>query len=168
MAKVLMTDYEKCTGCRLCELVCSVKHYGAANPSRSRIKVVKWEWEGRYVPMSCQQCLDAPCLQICPVGAISRDESLNRVAVNHDVCIGCRMCVSICPFGAMLWDVNDKQVHKCDFCHGDPQCAKFCETGAVKYMEAPNVSSEIQRTAAEKYMGILQKVAAAMSGGAAE
>ena len=73
MGKVLMLDMEKCTGCRTCELVCSVKHEGAANPSKSRIKIVKWEWEGRYVPMSCQQCVDAPCGQVCPVAAITRD-----------------------------------------------------------------------------------------------
>ncbi len=163
MAKVLMTDYEQCTGCRLCELVCSVKHEGVANPSRSRIKIVKWEWEGRYVPMSCQQCLSAPCMSICPVKAISRDEALNRVMVDNDTCIGCRMCVSICPFGAMGWDNGSKKVYKCDFCSGDPQCARFCETGAVKYIEAPNVALDKQRSAAEKFLGILQRVASAIS-----
>ena len=55
MAKALYIDYEKCTGCRLCELVCAVKHYGISNPARARIKVMKWEQEGVYVPMSCQQ-----------------------------------------------------------------------------------------------------------------
>lgn len=163
MAKVLKLDYEKCTGCRLCELVCSVKHNGAANPSRSRIKIVKWEWEGKYVPMTCQQCLTAPCMSICPVKAISRDESLNRVIVDHDTCIGCRMCIAICPFGAMGWDFVTKKVAKCDFCDGDPQCARFCETGALEYIEAPQVSVEKQRSAAEKFMVILEKVAAAIS-----
>ena len=74
---------EKCTGCRLCELVCSVFHDGVSNANRSRIKVMKWESEGRYIPMSCQQCQDAPCMIICPVKAISRDEKLSRVMVNQ-------------------------------------------------------------------------------------
>jgi len=43
MEKVLMIDYEKCTGCRLCELVCSVMHDGVSNPARSRIKVMRRE-----------------------------------------------------------------------------------------------------------------------------
>ena len=76
MEKVLTVDYQKCTGCRLCELVCSVTHDGISNPARSRIKIVKWEDEGLYVPMICQQCEDAPCKNVCPVGAISRDADL--------------------------------------------------------------------------------------------
>jgi len=160
LAKILMLDYEKCTGCRTCELVCSVKHEGAANPSKSRIKVVKWEWEGRYVPMSCQQCVDAPCLAVCPVKAISRDESLNRVQVNYDVCIGCRMCVAACPFGAMGFNTDVKKVFKCDFCEGDPQCARFCETKAVEYVEATAQSAAKQLAAAGKLTSAVQKGAA--------
>ena len=80
MAKVLMIDYEKCTGCRICEQVCSVKHEGVSNPARSRIKIVKWESEGRYVPVGCQQCESAPCMAICPVQALFRDEELPLLA----------------------------------------------------------------------------------------
>ena len=163
MAKVLVTDYEKCTGCRICELVCSVKHEGVSNPSRSRIKVMKWESEGRYVPMSCQQCESAPCLVICPVKAISRDESLNRVKVDYDVCIGCRMCVAICPFGAMGFDVLAKKVMKCDLCDGDPQCARFCDVHAVSYLEANEQSVKKKKAVADKFSSIAQKVAAVMA-----
>ena len=163
MAKVLMIDYEKCTGCRLCELVCSVKHEGVSNPARSRIKVVKWEWEGRYVPMSCQQCESAPCQAVCPVKAVSRDEEMGRVEIDYDVCIGCRMCVAVCPFGAMGFDILAKKVIKCDFCDGDPQCVRFCEPEAIQYVDAAEVSGVKQLAAAEKFTGILQKVAAAIA-----
>ena len=50
MAKILIVDHKKCTGCRLCELVCSVKHAGVSNPSRARLSIVKWEAEGYYLP----------------------------------------------------------------------------------------------------------------------
>jgi carbon-monoxide dehydrogenase iron sulfur subunit len=150
MPKVLVLDYTKCTGCRLCELVCSVKHEGVSNPARSRIKIVKWEWEGRYIPMTCQQCIDAPCQTICPKKAISRDEALNRVIIDYDACIGCRMCAVVCPFGAINFDVLARKVIKCDFCDGDPQCVRFCETGALKYMEASEVGEVKQMGTAEK------------------
>ena len=150
MAKALYIDYEKCTGCRLCELVCAVKHYGISNPMRSRIKVMKWEQEGIYVPMSCQQCQDAPCLNICPVKAISRDEELARVMVDYDKCIGCRLCVAVCPFGAMSYNVIDKQVLKCDLCDGDPQCVRFCDRKAVDFVSPDEVSIDKRRTAAER------------------
>ena len=113
--KALMINDEKCTGCRLCELVCSVMHDGISNPSRSRIKVIKWEAEGLYIPMSCQQCQDAPCMNVSPVKAISRDEDLARVMVDYDVCIGCRACVSACPFGVMSFNVIDKNINDPEF-----------------------------------------------------
>lgn len=150
MAKALYIDYEKCTGCRLCELVCAVKHYGISNPTRSRIKVMKWEQEGIYVPMSCQQCQDAPCLNICPVKAISRDEELARVMVDYDKCIGCRLCVAVCPFGAMSFNVIDRQVLKCDLCDGEPQCVRFCDRKAVDFVSPDEVSIDKRRTAAER------------------
>ena len=148
MDKALVIHHEKCTGCRLCELVCAVKHDGISNPARSRIRVMKWEMEGLYIPMTCQQCEDAPCLNGCPVGAISRNEELNCVEVDHDICIGCRTCVSVCPFGAMTYNAIDHKVIKCDLCGGDPQCARFCEVQAIEYVSAADVSIDIKRTAA--------------------
>ena len=163
MAKVLVIDYERCTGCRICELVCSVKHEGVSNPARSRMKIVKWEMEGRYVPMSCQQCESAPCQAVCPVKAISRDENLNRVDIDYDICIGCRMCVAICPFGSMAFDTLAKKVIKCDLCDGDPLCVKFCDVDALQYVDASEQSIIKQVAAAEKWSGIMQKVAAAIA-----
>jgi len=148
MDKALMINHEKCTGCRLCELVCAVKHDGISNPTRSRIKVMKWEMEGLYIPMSCQQCQDASCENGCPVGAISRNETLNRVEVDQEICIGCRTCVSVCPFGAMTFNAIDRKVIKCDLCDGDPQCVRFCDVKAVEYVPATDVSIVKKRDAA--------------------
>ena len=148
MAKALYINYEKCTGCRLCELVCAVKHDGISNPMRSRIKVMKWEMEGLYIPISCQQCQDAPCLNVCPVKAISLDEEMSRVMVDYDVCIGCRSCVAVCPFGAMNFNVIDKKVFKCDLCDGDPQCVRFCDRKAVDFVSPDDVSIDKKRVAA--------------------
>jgi len=161
MAKVLKIDYQKCTGCRLCELICAVVHDGISNPARSSIKVMKWESEGLYIPMSCQQCEDAPCMIACPVKAISRDEALDRVMVDYDICIGCRTCVSVCPFGAMNFNVIDKKVFKCDLCDGDPQCVRFCDIKAIEYVEADRVSISRKRDAAER-LSVAQKESAAL------
>ena len=161
MGKVLAINHEKCTGCRLCELVCSVYHDGVSNAARSRIKIIKWEQEGRYIPMSCQQCQDAPCMLVCPVKAISRDETLSRVMVNHDKCIGCRSCVTVCPFGAMGFNVIDRKNFKCDLCDGDPQCVRFCDVKAVEYVDPNQVSLSKKRVAAER-ITVAEREAAAL------
>ena len=54
------------------------------------------------------------------------------IEVNADDCIGCRMCVRACPFGAMGFDKKEKLADKCDFCGGDPECAKHCFYGALE------------------------------------
>ncbi len=160
MSKVLNIDHQKCTGCQLCELVCAVSHDGISNPARSRIRVVKWEAEGLYIPMSCQQCQDAPCLNVCPVKAISHNAESEKVVVDYDVCIGCRSCVSACPFGAMIFNPTDRKVFKCDLCDGDPQCVRFCEEKAVDFVEADKVSLSKRRKAAERVSSASKDTAA--------
>ena len=143
-------DHTRCTGCRLCELVCSVMHDGVSNPARSRIKVMKWEAEGLYIPMSCQQCEDAPCMDVCPVKALSRDDDFGYVVISYEVCIGCRSCVAVCPFGAINYNNIDKKVFKCDLCGGDPQCVRFCDMKAVDLVDADRISVYKKKSAAER------------------
>jgi len=147
-AKTLIINYEKCTGCRRCELVCSVYHDGVSNPMRSRIKIEKWESEGLYIPIVCRQCIDAPCMKACPVKAISRDEARGLVLIDQNLCIGCRTCVSVCPFGAMSYNPWEKKVFKCDLCEGNPQCVRFCEIKAVDYGKPEKESLPKKREAA--------------------
>ncbi len=162
-AKVLMINHEKCTGCRRCEMVCSVYHEGVLNPAKARIKVVKWEWEGLYIPMSCRQCVDAPCMNVCPVKAISRDEAQGLVSVDQNVCIGCRSCVAVCPFGAMNFNTDTRKVFKCDLCDGDPQCVRFCDMKAVDYVDPARESVSKKRDAATRIADAQKKATALLN-----
>ncbi len=149
MEKVLVIDANKCTGCRLCEQVCSVMHEGSVNPHRARLKIMKWEIEGEVLPMVCRQCDEPPCLDICPMGAIDKNEDTGLVNVDYDKCIGCRMCISACPFGAMDYDVVGKKVMKCDLCGGEPQCASFCDPAAIRFEPKTVNGAETRKAAAE-------------------
>ena len=157
MTKILIVDHELCTGCRLCEVACSVKKEGVSNPSRSRIHVIKWEMEGYYQPMFCQQCDNPLCEAVCPVNAIQKDDTLGRMTVNDDRCIVCRACVSVCPFGGVGFDSDKKKIIRCDLCDGDPTCLKFCQTQAIQYIESDQVQIKKQRGAAEKIYQSVKK-----------
>lgn len=137
--KVLVIDPEKCTGCRKCEMVCSVFHTGTSNPGRSRIRVIKWEHIGLYLPVTCQNCDKPFCTEVCPAKACHRDLKTNKVIIDRTKCIGCKTCILACPFGVPLFDKSEHVTVKCDFCDGDPQCVACCEAGAVKYLDTDEV-----------------------------
>ncbi len=157
MEKILVVDHEKCTGCRLCEMVCSVEHANVSNPSRSRIHVIKWPWEGFELPMLCQQCEEAPCVAVCPKGALSHDFSLGRVVLDYDLCIGCKMCVTACPFGGMGIDIVSRQVIKCDLCDGNPACVRFCDPGALEFVPAVSANLRKKREAGQKLSEVMKR-----------
>ena len=153
--RVLMIDHEKCTGCRQCEMVCSVFHNGSSNPSRSRIKVVKWEHVGFYLPMTCQNCEKPFCVEVCPTKACHKDLENQRVMIDRDKCIGCKTCIVACPFGAPLYDKVERISIKCDYCDGDPQCVRFCEARAIGYVEEDQVGVNKKREVSLKFFELL-------------
>ena len=104
--KVLLSDPRKCTGCRNCQMACSLVKEGVCNPERSRVRVIELNGKDRFLPLSCQHCEDAPCVSACPKEAISRDDKWVRTVIDYNRCVGCRMCVHACPFGAMGYDEN--------------------------------------------------------------
>ncbi|MEM2878157.1 MAG: 4Fe-4S dicluster domain-containing protein [Candidatus Hadarchaeales archaeon] len=127
----LFTDERKCTGCRSCELACSFYHYREHNPSRAFLKIVKIEEQFRDVPVICRHCGKAPCIEVCPVGAIGRNERTGAVVIDQEKCIRCRACVEACPFSVIIVDPKTGKIAKCDLCEGNPRCAQACVTGAI-------------------------------------
>lgn len=164
MVPRLIIDYEKCVGCDSCEQACSAKKTETINPAFSRIGIVRRQLGVENIPVVCQQCEEsAPCMVVCPVKAISRDPELNRVSVNYDLCIGCRMCVAICPFGGMQFDEINRKVFKCDLCDGEPTCVKFCQHNAIQCLEASDQSAMKQAAFADRMSKMMQKIATAMN-----
>jgi Fe-S-cluster-containing hydrogenase component 2 len=106
--------------------------YGECNPKQGAINVVRDEFERYEMPVVCVQCEDPACEASCVKNAISRDEK-GIIKVDKDKCIGCRMCVAACPFGAVFSFKGE--IIKCDLCDGEPVCVKYCSTNAIRYEE---------------------------------
>lgn len=150
----LLVEPEKCTGCRTCELFCSLKNFGEVNPARARIHVVRSQKDNiiTTVPVVCQQCDDPLCMEMCPAGALSRNLETYAVVVDTNKCLGCRTCVEACPFGAPSVDPRTGTSDKCDLCDGDPTCVTYCSQEAIKFVTAEEESMTRKRDMAEKYL----------------
>ncbi len=148
MKKLLVFDAAKCVGCRTCEVACSLTQTGVCNPASSRRRVIHFTEAVLDVPMQCQHCDNAACMNICPVKAISLDGETGAKVIDYDKCIGCKMCMIACPFGAISVDPLSNKVMKCDLCVGDPACARFCPTAAIEYVTADVYGLTRQKAAA--------------------
>ncbi len=128
----------------MCELMCAFHHHHVGNPRRGRIKIIVLG-KGQDIPVTCFNCQDPPCMNICPTGALSRKETDGMVLVNPDLCIGCAMCVNICPAGAVTLDPVEGVASKCDLCGGDPQCVTYCPAKVLKLTDAGQLASHRMR-----------------------
>jgi carbon-monoxide dehydrogenase iron sulfur subunit len=133
MAKTLKVDYSKCTGCRACEMVCSLVHSGECNPRKSNIHNINIRDE-IFVSVMCFQCEDPLCARACPADAIHKDVETGLVTIDEERCVGCKLCVTSCPFGNMCFSAETRRPFKCDLCGGNPQCVLFCSTKAIEYV----------------------------------
>ncbi|MEM2926527.1 MAG: 4Fe-4S dicluster domain-containing protein [Candidatus Bathyarchaeia archaeon] len=144
MRNFLSIDIERCTGCRLCEIACSISHFKTFNPVRSRIKVLRFHAQGKDVPVVCRQCGKCAAQEACPKDAFKADPSTGAMKVNPELCVACRLCVDRCLFGAVFVDPLDDSIAVCDLCGGKPLCVEFCATGAIAYVPSHRVG--IQRS----------------------
>jgi carbon-monoxide dehydrogenase iron sulfur subunit len=134
----------QCSRCRLCELICAFHHHQVGNPRRGKIKVISLG-KGIDIPVVCLNCGDAPCMNVCPTGALRREGKDGMVLVRSDICIGCSMCVSVCPAGAITLDQVEGTASKCDLCAGDPQCVAYCPAKVLRLTDAEMVSGKRMR-----------------------
>lgn len=143
-------DIGTCIGCGACEAACGFIHEG-----HPYIKVYRTSI-GLEVPVSCLHCAKAPCIDVCPTGAMTRDKE-GAVYVVASKCIGCMACLYACPFGIPELDKSMKISTKCDLCSDqrkkglEPGCSSLCPTGAIIYSPEPGVFDIAKKKTAESW-----------------
>jgi len=133
MRHYIEVEHEKCSGCKSCEMVCSLVHFDECNPAKSAIRVVRKEVNGTAycIPLVCQQCEEALCIDSCPTGAIIRDTAKGIVSIDKESCILCGDCVNACPVSSLFMLPGSVEVIKCDLCGGQPQCVDICHVNCI-------------------------------------
>jgi carbon-monoxide dehydrogenase iron sulfur subunit len=154
--KTVFVNPERCIGCKQCQIACAVAHSASKNLlgavsetpiPRPRILVSPGLYLDTSFPNKCRHCNPAPCMAVCPTGAISRDPDMEIVVVDGHRCIVCAMCALVCPFDVLTFYPSiglesDKTVAlKCDHCierqkEGQiPACVEACKVGALVFGE---------------------------------
>lgn len=137
-----------CSGCRQCELACSLTKYGVATMYRAAIRVSRLIEEGKGFSVTiCLHCKKARCKEACPIpGALEQDAITSAFIINQDACLGCGLCVEACPFGAIRIG-PEGEILKCDLCGGHPACVEACSKShrpkgvtALEYLDAITIS----------------------------
>ena len=107
---VMVIDLRKCVGCHACTIACIAEN---KLPPGVVYRPVLEEEIGtypnvirRFTPMPCMQCDNPPCVPVCPVNATYKDEN-GVVVIDYEQCIGCRYCITACPYAARTFDFGD-------------------------------------------------------------
>ena len=199
-------DLSRCVGCRRCVHACvKENNQSRRNPQIQWIRVLQMEKEHGvalahatpyynpelvpepghfYMPVQCQQCRNPPCVRVCPVKATWQEPD-GIVVVDYNWCIGCRCCMSACPYSARHFNWTDPGlpneelnpvthylgnrprprgvVEKCTFCvqrsrHGlYPACVEICPVGARKFGNLLDPGSEVRAVIDNKRVFILKE-----------
>lgn len=172
MSKAMLIDVSKCIACRACQVACKEwndnpgeeTHCWGSYENPPDLSPITWnrvafheiEREGGQVawlfrPVRCMHCTDAPCVRVCPTGALYKDP-LGFTAYDESKCNGCGYCTQFCPYDvprlkdADLWGKG--KATKCTFCQDRaingliPACAQACPTGAIKYGDRNELVAE--------------------------
>ncbi len=141
---------ERCSGCKICELVCSMERFGVNNPKKSAIRVmVVYPHPIIRMPIVCRQCKVAKCMENCPTGAIAIKDGVYDI--DGEKCISCQQCVISCPFGAVFLHEEMDTPFKCNLCDGKPRCVEACPKNALLFLPDHVLGQAQRMTSVLKY-----------------
>jgi Fe-S-cluster-containing dehydrogenase component/formate-dependent nitrite reductase membrane component NrfD len=145
-------DLPKCIGCHACTIACKSEHDIPVGVNRCWVKTVEKgtfpDTRRFFLPVLCNQCEEAPCMNICPTGALFKRRD-GIVDLNGDSCIGCKACMAACPYDQLFIDPNTKTAEKCNFCANrienklEPACVSVCPTQCRIFGDLDDPTSEV-------------------------
>lgn len=142
--KQLYYNVKRCLACKSCEIACALAHsvsgdlFKALKEERVSLPRKKVLSTGnKNYPVSCRHCKDPKCVDACMACALVYDTKKGMVIHDESRCVGCWMCVMVCPYGAIRPYAKTKIPVRCDKCKDkdEPACVKACPTAAIIWQE---------------------------------
>jgi Fe-S-cluster-containing dehydrogenase component/formate-dependent nitrite reductase membrane component NrfD len=147
-------DQRACIGCHACTVACKAENEVPLGVFRTWVKYVeKGEFPNsrrHFLVERCNHCENAPCVQICPTGALfKRPDGI--VDFDKDRCIGCKSCMQACPYDAIYIDPETLTAAKCHFCAHrldvglQPACVLVCPEEAIIFGDLDDPTTRISQ-----------------------
>ncbi len=168
MAKAFVIDVARCCGCYNCQLACKDEHvgndwrpYARPQPETGQFWLKLQEnvcgtvpkVRMHYIPMLCNHCRNAACVEACPDGAILRRND-GLVIIDPEKCggsNGCNACLAACPYDVIYFNNKLQLAQKCTGCahlldngYRLPRCVESCPTDAMRFGEEEELRSFIE------------------------
>jgi len=164
MARYAMTiDLTTCVACDACVLACKMENNVPDGYARDWTEQVLTETPAglnlALYSNRCQHCKNAPCVAVCPTGASYIKDGI--VLIDKDLCVGCRQCISGCPYGARYYHPAS-YVDKCTFCEHrigtdrQPACVEVCPTNSLVFGDVNDKNSEISQLLKKRETKVLK------------
>ena len=167
----LAIDLERCIGCHTCTIACKLEN-GIEEGSWIKVRTIGGphpdtpsgehpELSMHFLPVLCMHCAQPPCLDACPLQAISRRGD-GIVLIDESKCDGCQACLPACPYGALMYDAERNVARKCTLCAHrvdeglEPFCVVCCETEAMYFGDLQDPDSPVSRIVAQRSAEVLQ------------
>lgn len=152
----MVIDLRRCFGCQACTVACM--HENRVPQGKYRTKVTQTSVVDEsgaatmvQLPQLCNHCDEPVCITRCPADATFKLEEGN-VVIDSTKCIGCGMCVVLCPYKARFINPETKKADKCTFCINRvvagllPACVETCSGGARIFGDLNDPQSLLNRT----------------------
>ncbi len=133
-------DHSRCIGCHACSVACKEENDVPLGVYRTWVKYVETgafpDAKRTFSVLRCNQCEDAPCMDICPTAALFRRDT-GIVDFDGKECIGCKACMQACPYDALYIDPATQTAAKCHYCSHrvdrglKPACEVVCPEQAI-------------------------------------
>ena len=111
----------RCIDCERCKEACTKTNHVPSYGFRTTIlerhrELAEGKRETIFMPVLCNHCNRPPCVRVCPTTATWKDEHGIVRIMRPDRCIGCKTCMTACPYNARYFDEEKRAIDKCDFC----------------------------------------------------